>query len=295
MGPELMMPHARAGHALRRRVSAPRRSPRVDFSQPAVRACGSATRTLPGRRRHRVHRRAVADARARGGAPPDRARPVDVRHLRRLLLPRPRHRRGRRGRLRRRGGHLPHQVRRPRSPSSTAATSCGPRRSCRTGPSPTPRSSSRWNSTVVDLLGDNRLEGAVVRDVGTGEEHELPVTGLFVAIGHRPNTDLFKGLLDMDDNGYLITRRRHHAPTSRACSPAATCRTTSTGRPSPPPARVHGRHRRRALAGAWHAHGRHCPASRNGRRTPVLFSRPGTTARCTIERIVQPWPSTSSA
>ena len=62
-----------------------------------------------------------------------------------------------------------------------------------------------WNSTVVDLLGDAKLEGAVVEDVQTGERTTLPVTGLFVAIGHRPNTDLFKGVLDMDDAGYLQT------------------------------------------------------------------------------------------
>jgi thioredoxin reductase (NADPH) len=63
-----------------------------------------------------------------------------------------------------------------------------------------------WNSAVDDLVGDERLTGAVVRDVVTGETSTLPVTGLFVAIGHRPNTDLFKGTLDMDDNGYLVTR-----------------------------------------------------------------------------------------
>jgi thioredoxin reductase (NADPH) len=63
-----------------------------------------------------------------------------------------------------------------------------------------------WNTTVDDLVGEERLTGAVVRDVVTGETSTLPVTGLFVAIGHRPNTDLFKGVLDMDDNGYLITR-----------------------------------------------------------------------------------------
>ncbi|MBW3574076.1 MAG: thioredoxin-disulfide reductase [Actinobacteria bacterium] len=64
----------------------------------------------------------------------------------------------------------------------------------------------RWNTQVVDLLGETSLEGAVVRDVATGETSELPVTGLFVAIGHRPNTDLFRGILDMDDAGYLRTR-----------------------------------------------------------------------------------------
>jgi thioredoxin reductase (NADPH) len=63
-----------------------------------------------------------------------------------------------------------------------------------------------WNTVVDDLVGDQQLEGAVVRDVVTGAVRTLPVTGLFVAIGHRPNTDLFKGVLDMEDNGYLITR-----------------------------------------------------------------------------------------
>jgi thioredoxin reductase (NADPH) len=63
-----------------------------------------------------------------------------------------------------------------------------------------------WNTTVDDLIGDDKLAGAVMRDVVSGETSTLPVTGLFVAIGHSPNTDLFKGVLDMDDNGYLITK-----------------------------------------------------------------------------------------
>ena len=62
-----------------------------------------------------------------------------------------------------------------------------------------------WNTTVVDLVGETKLEGAVVEDVQTGERTTIPYTGLFVAIGHRPNTDLFKGILDMDDAGYLVT------------------------------------------------------------------------------------------
>ena len=69
-----------------------------------------------------------------------------------------------------------------------------------------PKIEMRWNSVVTDLIGDDKLVGAMVRDVNTGEEALLPVTGLFVAIGHRPNTDLFKGVLDMEDTGYLITR-----------------------------------------------------------------------------------------
>jgi thioredoxin reductase (NADPH) len=64
----------------------------------------------------------------------------------------------------------------------------------------------RWNTVVTDLRGDGKLQGVAVQDVNTGEESELPLTGLFVAIGHRPNTDLFKGVLDMADTGYLITQ-----------------------------------------------------------------------------------------
>jgi thioredoxin reductase (NADPH) len=64
----------------------------------------------------------------------------------------------------------------------------------------------RWNSVVEDALGTDKLEGVKVRDVRTDETAELPLTGLFVAIGHRPNTDLFKGQLEMDENGYIVTR-----------------------------------------------------------------------------------------
>jgi len=66
--------------------------------------------------------------------------------------------------------------------------------------------SFRWNSVVDELKGSNVVEGVVLRDVGTDERTELPVTGVFVAIGHRPNTDLFKGQLEMEDTGYLVTR-----------------------------------------------------------------------------------------
>lgn len=63
-----------------------------------------------------------------------------------------------------------------------------------------------WDSEVAELIGGSRLEGARLRDPASGEERLLEVTGLFVAIGHRPNTDLFKGQLDMDDAGYLVTQ-----------------------------------------------------------------------------------------
>ncbi|HRE00912.1 MAG TPA: thioredoxin-disulfide reductase [Ilumatobacteraceae bacterium] len=69
-----------------------------------------------------------------------------------------------------------------------------------------PKIEMRWNSTVTALHGTDRLEGITITDVNTGEQTDLAVTGLFVAIGHRPNTDLFKGVLDMEDNGYLVTQ-----------------------------------------------------------------------------------------
>ena len=65
-----------------------------------------------------------------------------------------------------------------------------------------------WNSVVVDLVGDATVEGLQIRDVMTDEVQVLPVTGVFVAIGHKPNTDLFKGQLEMDGAGYLITKGR---------------------------------------------------------------------------------------
>jgi thioredoxin reductase (NADPH) len=62
-----------------------------------------------------------------------------------------------------------------------------------------------WDSTVTAVNGDTKLEGIVVENVKTGEASNLEVSGLFVAIGHHPNTDLFKGILEMEDTGYLVT------------------------------------------------------------------------------------------
>lgn len=60
-----------------------------------------------------------------------------------------------------------------------------------------------FNTEVKDVLGANAVEGLIAINNKTGEERKLDVTGLFVAIGHKPATDLFKGWLDMDDAGYL--------------------------------------------------------------------------------------------
>ncbi|MEU7241116.1 thioredoxin-disulfide reductase [Streptomyces sparsogenes] len=67
-----------------------------------------------------------------------------------------------------------------------------------------PKISFLWDSEVTEIHGDNnKLSGLTLRDVKTGETSQLPVTGLFIAIGHDPRTELFKGQLDLDDEGYL--------------------------------------------------------------------------------------------
>lgn len=64
-----------------------------------------------------------------------------------------------------------------------------------------------WNTRVTEIHGDSKLDHVTISDTVTGESRPLAVTGLFIAIGHRPNTDLFSGVLDMEDSGYLLTRQ----------------------------------------------------------------------------------------
>ena len=68
-----------------------------------------------------------------------------------------------------------------------------------------------WNSEVVDVLGDAKVSGIVLRDTVTGETRELAVTGLFIAIGHDPRSELVKGKVAVDDNGYVLV----DAPSTR--------------------------------------------------------------------------------
>lgn len=64
----------------------------------------------------------------------------------------------------------------------------------------------RFSTEVDEVLGDTVVEGLRMVNNQTGEKEEIAITGLFIAIGHKPNTDLFKGQLDMDETGYLITK-----------------------------------------------------------------------------------------
>jgi thioredoxin reductase (NADPH) len=67
-----------------------------------------------------------------------------------------------------------------------------------------PKISFFWNKMVTEMLGNGSLESVRLRDTITGEEFDHQTDGVFIFIGHTPNTDLFKGQLEMDDNGYLI-------------------------------------------------------------------------------------------
>ncbi len=64
-----------------------------------------------------------------------------------------------------------------------------------------------WDSAVEDVLGENSVEGVLVKNLKTGQTRELPVQGLFVAIGHEPNTKLFRGRVEMDEVGYIVPRQ----------------------------------------------------------------------------------------
>ncbi|MET9722278.1 thioredoxin-disulfide reductase [Streptomyces zaomyceticus] len=66
-----------------------------------------------------------------------------------------------------------------------------------------PKISFAWDSEVTEIHGEQKLSGLTLRDTKTGETRQLPVTGLFIAVGHDPRTELFKGQLDLDEEGYL--------------------------------------------------------------------------------------------
>ena len=64
-----------------------------------------------------------------------------------------------------------------------------------------------WNSEVVGLGGDKKLDSVTLKDTVTGEERNVAATGLFIAIGHDPRSELVRGVVDTDDEGYVLTQR----------------------------------------------------------------------------------------
>jgi thioredoxin reductase (NADPH) len=78
-----------------------------------------------------------------------------------------------------------------------------------------PKIQFAWNSEVLEMVGEDRITGLRLRDVTTGAEKVLPVTGVFVAIGHDPRSELFKDQLASDDEGYLLVEQ----PSARTAIP----------------------------------------------------------------------------
>ena len=70
----------------------------------------------------------------------------------------------------------------------------------------TPNLIVHWNTETEEILGENEVTGVRIRNNKTNETTVLDITGFFVAIGHKPNTDIFKGWLDMDETGYIIPK-----------------------------------------------------------------------------------------
>ena len=173
MGPELMVRFReqalRFGADIRTEKVTPGRPLGPALRRVGRRSADAAEPTYRARARDRLDRRPVADARPRRRGPAHRPRRVDLRHLRRLLLPRPRDRRRRRRRLGRRGGHVPHQVRRARSPCIVRRDQLRATKIMQERAFANPKIEIRWNTVVKEIVGDTKLDHIVVEDVHTGE------------------------------------------------------------------------------------------------------------------------------
>ncbi|RAK00545.1 thioredoxin reductase (NADPH) [Larkinella arboricola] len=80
-----------------------------------------------------------------------------------------------------------------------------------------------WNTETLEVLGEDGVTGALVKNAVTGEERVLDISGFFVAIGHQPNTAIFKNYLELDETGYIITEKgstRTNVPGVFACGDA---------------------------------------------------------------------------
>ena len=71
----------------------------------------------------------------------------------------------------------------------------------------TPNIEVLFNTETEEVLGENGVDGVRVKNTKTGEESVIPIHGFFVAIGHKPNTDIFEGYLNMDETGYILVEK----------------------------------------------------------------------------------------
>jgi thioredoxin reductase (NADPH) len=70
-----------------------------------------------------------------------------------------------------------------------------------------PKMNFVWNTVVTGILGDDKVNAVRLKNLESGEASELPTDGVFIFIGHRPNTQLFEGYLEFDERGYLVTNK----------------------------------------------------------------------------------------
>lgn len=71
-----------------------------------------------------------------------------------------------------------------------------------------------WDTEVLEIVGEQRLEKARVKNTKTGEVSEMVADGIFVAIGHKPSTEIFKGLVDLDEKGYVVKKEQNNSSTA---------------------------------------------------------------------------------
>lgn len=67
-----------------------------------------------------------------------------------------------------------------------------------------------WDSAVTEIKGEQKMQQVTIKNLKTNEESTINAGGLFVAIGHEPNTKLFKGQIDLDDKGYVVLKNKTH-------------------------------------------------------------------------------------
>ena len=151
-----------------------------------------------------------------------------------------------------------------------------------------PKIEVHTNTEVDEVLGDAKVDGLRLRDTETGEQRELPMEGLFIAIGHKPNTDVFRDWLEVDQKGYLVVHDHTRSSDRR--------RVHRRRRPRPPLSPggdrggrwLHGRHRRRALARGRGHHGggdSHCLVNPSRRWVPLRDAASDVTyAPCDVVR-----------
>ena len=133
-----------------------------------------------------------------------------LRHVRRLLLPRQEGRRRGRRRHGPRGGHVPDPLRDGGGAAPPPRPVPGQQDHAGARPRTTPRSACAGTRRSPTCWARTRSSGLRLRDTADGEESDEPMEGLFVAIGYKPNTDVFRDWLEVDDKGYLVVTDETH-------------------------------------------------------------------------------------